>query len=176
MKRTPSKIHERFSKRLERPPQASNFKQNGRTRWAYRHKESFGALQSCLSIFVDVYRHHSAVFARYRAENRCTPKQLITIEALYIEGISQNELAEREGVTAAAIESRIDALANKAPEFYRWWRKLNERRRLSAGSRQRRRAAWNPGESRVASGSVSEPSAKQPSNNDAECDDDEGND
>jgi len=47
------------------------------------------------------------------------------IEALYIDGLSLREFAESAGVAPQAISSRINALANIAPEFYRWWRKVN---------------------------------------------------
>ncbi len=51
--------------------------------------------------------------------------ELRRIEALWIEQISLRELARREGVRPQAISETINALANKAPEFYRWWRLKN---------------------------------------------------
>lgn len=92
--------------------------------------------QSCLQVFGATYRYHSAVFARYCAEQRLTPKQLRTVEALYIDGLSQNMFAGIERTTAEAIRQRILGMAIKAPEFYRWWRGLNQSRRR--GSRSRR--------------------------------------
>jgi len=109
------------------------YKQNGNPQFGWRSSddftdESLRSARSCLEIFVDIYRHHAAVFARYCAEGRCSMKQLRTIEALYMDGMSLRELAVVEGVSPQAISTRIDALANKAPEFYRWWRRSNASR------------------------------------------------
>jgi hypothetical protein len=48
-----------------------------------------------------------------------------------IDGLSAREFAGAEGVSVEAIRTRINALATKAPEFYRWWRAqdLSDRRR-----------------------------------------------
>jgi hypothetical protein len=59
----------------------------------------------------------------------CTAKQLRTIEALWVEGVSLREFARREGVVPAAIEARIDGLHTKAPEFFKWYRLKNRSRR-----------------------------------------------
>lgn len=116
-------------------PVARRFKQNGQVRFGWRQDEE--SMRSCLSIFVDLYRHHATVFAKYCAERRCSPRQLHLIEALYIDGKSLREFAEEEGVQPQAISSRINALANKAPEFYRWWRRINEaHQRRSKGIRE----------------------------------------
>lgn len=109
--------------------QHGRYKHNGRLSFCWRSQEleddERASIPSCLSIFADLYRHHAMVFARYRADGRFTPKQLRTIEALYIEGLSLREFALVEGVEPQAISARIDALANKALEFYRWWRRVN---------------------------------------------------
>ena len=109
------------------------YRQNGKRRIGWRSsddclEESLRSTRSCLEVFVDIYRHHAVVFARYCAEGRCSVTQLRTIEALYIDGMSLREFAAKERVTPQAISTRIDALANKAPEFYRWWRRSNTSR------------------------------------------------
>ena len=103
---------------------SQRYRHNGKLRIGWRDCDA-KAIPSCLSVFVDLYRHHATIFARYSAEARCSPRQLQLIEALYIEGVSLREFAATEGTTPQAISSRINALANKAPEFYRWWRRLN---------------------------------------------------
>lgn len=110
---------------LDVPAGRSSHKQNGQRRFSWRDSDESASIPSCLGMFVDVYRHHAAVFARYRAEGRCSEKQLRTIEALYIEGMSLHEFAVLEDVSPQAIGDRINALANKAPEFCRWWRNTN---------------------------------------------------
>jgi hypothetical protein len=96
-------------------------------------------------VFVDLYRHHYAVFARYCSEGRCSPKQFRTVEALYIDGLSAQEFARLEGVSAEAIRVRIDGLANKCPEFYRWWRRLNASRQRSEKPPRTRRGGTKEG-------------------------------
>jgi hypothetical protein len=113
-------------------PSIAQYRQNGDRRFLWCPPEDGcqeAMMPSCLSRYVDYYRHHATVFARYCAEHRCNPRQLRLIEALYIEGISLREFARREGVAPQAISARINALAQKAPEFYRWWRTLNHGRR-----------------------------------------------
>lgn len=101
------------------------YKRNGRLRFGWRDRDELGHVTSCLSGFAVVYRYYAVVFHRYCEESRLTPKQLRLIEALMIEGASLREFAGREGVTPQAISARINSLANKAPEFYRWWRNTN---------------------------------------------------
>jgi len=67
--------------------------------------------------------------ARYRNSGLLTDRQLRTIEALWIRGLSQNTLAKIESVKPSAIACRIDALGRRAPEFFRWWRLKNQGRR-----------------------------------------------
>lgn len=112
-------------------PLARRYKHNGHSRVDWR-VDDIGVIRSCLSVFHDIHRYHATVFARYCAEERCSPRQLRLIEALFIDGLSLREFAEIERVTPQAISARIDALANKAPEFYKWWRRVN-------ASHQRRR-------------------------------------
>lgn len=113
-----------------------HYKRNGRSRFSWRAEDLHGPPQSCLARFADMYRVHSMILERYKVEGRCTEKQLETIYALYIEGTSLQEHARQCGVSASAIGSRIDALANKAPEFCRWWRTLHtgrSRKRKNGG-------------------------------------------
>jgi hypothetical protein len=70
-------------------------------------------------------RRQSATFTRYRLARWCTVIELSTIEALWFEGVSLRDLARREGVSPAAISSRIAGLSHKAPEFANWWRLKN---------------------------------------------------
>lgn len=81
------------------------------------------------SMLVELRRRVAATVARYEMQEWLTPAQLRTIRALWIEGLSLREFARREGVAPAAIESRINGLPAKAPEFYRWYRLKNRNRR-----------------------------------------------
>ena len=81
------------------------------------------------SMLRELRRRVSATMARYRMQNWLTPTQLRTIQALWIEGVSLREFARREGVKPAAIESRIDGVHTKAPEFYKWYRLKHRNRR-----------------------------------------------
>lgn len=81
------------------------------------------------SMLAELRRRVSATMARYRNQGWCTPTELRTIEALWVDGMSLREFARRERVQAAAIGARIEGLARKAPEFYRWWLLKNRRRR-----------------------------------------------
>ena len=105
------------------------YRRGGQRVVAWREGEVTDSIPSCLSRYVDLYRHHALVFKRYEDERRCSPRQLRTIEGLYIEGLSLRELARREGVAPQAISARINSLANKAPQFCRWWRLVTGRRR-----------------------------------------------
>jgi hypothetical protein len=84
-------------------------------------------------MLAELLRRVSATVARYRNHGWCTPTELRTIEALWLDGVSLRELARREHVKPAAISARIEGLARKAPEFYRWWLLKHRRRR---GARQ----------------------------------------
>ena len=121
------------------------YRHNGRRRFrsAHEHEKS---IPSSLSRFVPIYRYHAAVFARYCKEGRLSPKQLHTIEALYIDGMSLRELAKLDGVKPQAISDRINSLATRAIEFYRWWRQLHESRTRSASSRSGRPTGNKKGE------------------------------
>jgi len=77
------------------------------------------------SILPELRRRVSATVARYRAESRCTDVELRTIEALWLDGLGLRQFARNEQVEAQAITGRINGLANKAPQFYRWWRLKN---------------------------------------------------
>ena len=108
------------------------YKHNGRRCFASDDSlEGPAPPRSCLSIFVDRYRHDYNLFRRYCAEGRCTPKQLHTIECLLIEGLSLRELAKLDGVSPQSITARIAGLAGRAPEFCRWWRRLHASRARS---------------------------------------------
>lgn len=80
------------------------------------------------SMLAELSRRVSAEVARYRMSKLFSLKELTTIEALWIEGISLRALARREGVAAQAIETRIERLKDRAPRFYRWWRLKNRTR------------------------------------------------
>lgn len=73
-------------------------------------------------------RRVSAELARYRASGLFSTKELRTIEALWIEGLSLREHARREGVTPQAIEVRIHAMRQRAVRFWHWWRLKNQMR------------------------------------------------
>jgi hypothetical protein len=118
----------RRDRELPSDPLARRYRRNGRSLSDWQVND-IGTIRSSLSGFVDLYRHHFVVFRRHCQEGRLNPKQLRLIEALYIDGLSLREFARLEGVAPQAISARIGALANKAPEFYRWWRRVNERRR-----------------------------------------------
>jgi hypothetical protein len=87
------------------------------------------SIPSSLGRYLDLYRHHSAVFARYEQEGLLSRRQLRLIEALFIEGVSLRDFAAREEVTPQAITARLEAIATRAPEFIRWWRRVNGNRR-----------------------------------------------
>jgi hypothetical protein len=115
------------------------YKHNGNRRVGWRDDGPDASIPSCLSVYVDVYRHHWTLFARYCNEGRCSEKQLRTVDALFIQGVSAQEFAKAENVSVEAIRSRIQGLANKCPEFYRWWRGLHRgRQRSTRPSRKRR--------------------------------------
>ena len=80
------------------------------------------------SMLAELLRRVSAEIARYRMSNLFTSKELVTIEALWREGISLHALARREGVAPQAIAERIKRLEDRAPRFYRWWRLKNRTR------------------------------------------------
>ena len=122
----------------------SEFRQNGQRRFRSEneHEES---IPSSLSRYVPIYRHHAAVFARYCAEGRLSPKQLHTIECLYIDGMTLRELAKLDGVAPQAISDRINAMATRAIEFYRWWRKSNSSHQRSRSPTPGRRRNGTPG-------------------------------
>lgn len=73
-------------------------------------------------MLVELLRRVSAEIARYRMSNLLSLKELRTIEALWLEGISLRALARREAVAAQAVEGRIERLKVRAPRFYAWWR------------------------------------------------------
>lgn len=58
------------------------YKQNRRVRFDWHDFDEPASIQSCLCVFVDVYRHHAIIFARYCEEGRSSEKQLPTIERL----------------------------------------------------------------------------------------------
>ena len=80
-------------------------------------------------MLLELHRRVSATVSRYRQAGWCTTTELRTIEALWLDGISLREFARRQAVSAAAIGARIEGLARKAPEFYRWWLLKNRSRR-----------------------------------------------
>jgi hypothetical protein len=82
-------------------------------------------------MLAELLRRVSATMARYRNEGWCTPTELRTIEALWIDGVGLREFARRERVKPAAIGARIAGLVRKAPEFYRWWLLKHRRRRMA---------------------------------------------
>src|SRR5262245_20377324 len=106
-------------------PSIRQYKRNGKHRFNWSTDDEVGSIRSSLDHFVDLYRHHATVVPRNSAEARCDSRQLHLIEALSIDGMSLREFATHEGVTPQAVSSRINALANRAPEFYRWWRRTN---------------------------------------------------
>jgi len=121
----------------------SEYRHNGRRHFRSEHEHE-ASVPSSLSQYVPLYRHHAAVFARYCSEGRLSPKQLHTIEALYIDGLSLRELAKLDGVAPQAISDRINAMATRAIEFYRWWRQSNlsrQRPREAAAGTRRQRAS-----------------------------------
>lgn len=131
----------------------ANYKQNHREQFICRLTEPGASIRSSLARFADVYRHHAAVFSRYCDDRRFTPKQLRTIEALYIEGLSMHEFAAREGVEPQAISARIASLGNgdKAREFCEFWRDAHagrQRRIVEAGNRGAE-VVWDPGSLRL---------------------------
>jgi hypothetical protein len=83
------------------------------------------------SMLVELRRRVSATVARYRLEKWCTPTELATINALWCRGLRLRQLARHDGVTPSAIVTRVEGLARKAPEFYRWWRLKHRARRAS---------------------------------------------
>jgi hypothetical protein len=72
--------------------------------------------------YLDLYRHNS------QQEGLLSLRQLRLIEALYVEGVSLRDFAAREGVTQG-IRARLEAIATRATEFMRWWRRVNRNRR-----------------------------------------------
>lgn len=123
---------QRDDRQSYRPELPNNFrhlyKRNGQIHAIWRHDSEAHRVSSSLDRFVDLYRHHAAVVARYRAERQCTEKQLKTIEALYIDGMSLQEFARREGIKPQAVTSRLSTLQTKTPEFSNWWNNLNRGR------------------------------------------------
>lgn len=75
-------------------------------------------------------RRKAAVMATYRNHEECTAIEISTIEALWYDGLSLRSLARRDGVSAAAIETRLHSISKKAPEFFRWWRLKQQHRGL----------------------------------------------
>lgn len=132
------------------------YKHNRMTRFAWREDGTQNSLSSSLGRYASLYRHHALVYERYRDEERCTATQLATVYALYIDGLSLQEYARREGKSPQAISDRINGLASKAPEFHRWWRTVNLGHQRggpgsrSAASRRRRghglSGAWGTSE------------------------------
>lgn len=80
------------------------------------------------SMLAELWRRVSAEIARYRMSDLFSLKELRTIEALWLEGISLRALARRERVAAQAVEDRVERLKNRAPRFYSWWRLKNRAR------------------------------------------------
>jgi hypothetical protein len=80
------------------------------------------------SMLAELWRRVAGEIARYRMSGLFSLKELRTIEALWLEGISLRALARREGVAAQAVEDRIERLKNRAPRFYLWWRLKNRTR------------------------------------------------
>jgi hypothetical protein len=80
------------------------------------------------SMLVELRRRVASEISRYRASGLFTSNELTTIEALWVDGASLRAAARREGVTAQAIEGRIERMQHRGPRFYRWWR-LKHRRR-----------------------------------------------
>jgi hypothetical protein len=103
-------------------------KHNRRVHFRWRESDGPDGIRSGLAMFADLYRYHHSLYRRYVEEGRFSQKQLRTIYALMIEGLSEDEFGAAEGVTRQAISERVNGLANKAPEFFRWWRRLNAAR------------------------------------------------
>jgi DNA-directed RNA polymerase specialized sigma24 family protein len=80
------------------------------------------------SMLVELLRRVSAELARYRTSGLLSEKELRTVEALWIAGLSLREFARREGVAPQAIEDRIQRLRERAPRFWLWWRLKNRMR------------------------------------------------
>jgi len=74
-------------------------------------------------------RRKRVTMVRYRREGRCTSTELRTIEALW-GGMPLRQFARVERIAPQAVTARINGLANKASEFYRWWRLKNLNRFL----------------------------------------------
>jgi hypothetical protein len=85
--------------------------------------------QAQRSSLVHLRRRQSATFARYRLTAWCTEVELSTIKALWFEGLSLRQLANRDRVSPAAVGDRIARLRYKAPEFWNWWRLKHYSRR-----------------------------------------------
>ena len=115
-------------RRIPSSTATSEYKINGRRHFRVP-RERACSIPSSLGRYVDIYRHHAAVFARYCADGRFSEKQLRTIERLYIDGMSLQQFARAEGVSPQAILARIEGLANRAYVFYCWWRSVNGGRR-----------------------------------------------
>ena len=110
-----------------RPMQASWYRRGGVLRLCVREFEFLPDTNKLATVekshLPELRRQRDLTMLRYRQEERCTNVELRTMRALWIEGLSLREFARREGVKAQAISARINGLANKAPEFYRWWRR-----------------------------------------------------
>jgi hypothetical protein len=112
-----------------RPVNPDRYRQSGRSRFSLRefevHQEQPARSPADESQLPYLRRLRDACMARYRTEGRCTHVELRTMQALWVDNQTLHELARHEGVKPQAISSRINGLANKAPEFYRWWRWKN---------------------------------------------------
>lgn len=111
-----------------RPADVSEYRRGGvwiRVPAPHDPLRSTSALPAERSMLVELRRRVSATVARYRNQTSCTLTELRTIEALWLDGMTLRELARREGVMPQAISARINGLANKAPEFCRYWRQKN---------------------------------------------------
>ena len=83
-------------------------------------------------------RRRAAAIARYRMSGSFTALELLTIEAMWVEGLGVRQLAKRLGTSAAAVSDRVQRLA-KARELWTWWRLKNLCRCPNAGESSHRR-------------------------------------
>ena len=110
-----------------RPVNPDWYRQGGRSRFSFREfeviKEVPARSVADESRLPSLHRLRDACMERYKDEGRCSDVELNTMHHLWVAALGLRELARQEGVKPQAISSRINGLANKAPEFYRWWRR-----------------------------------------------------
>jgi hypothetical protein len=113
-----------------RPVCGTTFRRNGRLLYTCYFSDPYDVPvipSPQRSMLVELQRRLSKQIAEYRLSGLFSYSELRMIEAL-MTGTGLRAYARREGVSPQAIEDRIQRLKERAPLFWRFWRRKNQMR------------------------------------------------